>query len=124
MTKLKHNSEYIQITDEQRIWLNKLVKWLETRFHQRDYPILIWDTTLDVTINKPYSLCFKAMLNDKYHKDDKDKLNWLQRLYTYTNKNKLNWKGKHLYDTNNKKVVVNKNDIILMLGKYNPQDTK
>ena len=124
MTKLKHNSEYIQITDEQRIWLNKLVKWLEPRFHQRDYPILIWAHTLDVTINKPYSLCFKALLNDRYHKDDRDKLNWLQRLYTYVNKNKLNWKGKHLYDVNNKKVVVDKEQIILMLGEYNPQDIK
>jgi hypothetical protein len=63
------------------------------------------------------------MLNDKYHKYDKDKLNWLQRLYTYANKNKLNWKGKHLYDANNKKVVVDKEEIILMLG-YTPQDIK
>lgn len=122
MTKLKHNSEYIQIKDEQRIWLNKLVKWLETRGVERDYPILIWEVVLDVTINQPYSLCFKALLNDRYHKDDKDKLNWLQRLYHYTKKWNLNWKGKHLYDVYDQKVVVNKNDIILMLGKYNSQD--
>ena len=122
MTKPKHNSEYIQITDEQRIWLNKLVKWLETRGVERDYPILIWEVVLDVTINQPYSLCFKALLNDRYHKDDKDKLNWLQRLYHYTKKWNQNWKGKHLYDVYDQKVVVNKNDIILMLGKYNSQD--
>ena len=124
MTKPKHNSEYIQITDEQRIWLNKLVKWLETRGVERDYPILIWEVVLDVTINQPYSLCFKALLNDRYHKDDRDKLNWLQRLYHYTKKWNQNWKGKHLYDVYDQKVVVDKNEIILMLGKYNPQDKK
>ena len=124
MKKVKHKDEYITLTRNHLKWLGILAKWCETRAHQRDYPILIWAHTLDVTINKPYSLCFKALLNDRYHKDDRDKLNWLQRLYTYANKNKLNWKGKHLYDANNKKVVVDKNEIILMLGEYNPQDIK
>ena len=123
MKKLKHKSEYITLTSKHLTWLHILVKWCESRGVERDYPILIWAHILDVTINQPYSLCFQAMLNDKYHKDDKDKLNWLQRLYTYANKNKLNWKGKHLYDVNNKKVVVDKEEIILMLG-YNPQDIK
>ena len=124
MTKLKHNSDWITLNSNQTARLRILIKWLDTRFHQRDYPILIWADTLEVTINKPYSYCFKALLNDRYHKDNKDKLNWLNRLHSYANKNKLNWKGKHLYDVNNKKVVVDKEEIILMLGKYNPQDIK
>jgi hypothetical protein len=67
MTKLKHNSEYITLTRNHLKWLGILTKWCESRGVERDYPILIWAHTLDVTINQPYSLCFQVMLNDKYH---------------------------------------------------------